>query len=408
MLVLLSSNESNQTNSVFWPQISCRGILIAVIATTLLVPPAIAKPLVAYCLSQTDQKQVKSPLLRINEPARVTVSVNSVPLQIVASGDHLLLKHGKETTPLAQIRAPQYEFKKIDALALGKDGWLWIDGYETDYMASLNIQGTIPTLGTPIALPELYIEPCSYWGRFWGVCRRSQGIYSLKLQRAFITGHPVTFLGRSNLVSFEMSQGTAKPLPTKAQGSYFVTDIPKSNGVLMRGNSGEALFYDGATVTTLLAGSPLQSAGDTLPKWHIESTSDARTFLTSVGHLGNPPFLAEIKTGPKLMPLSIPDELGKGWLSLFSLPNNSRIWGMTRHSILVEVGDSLRTVVIVSAPSFIDGPAGIMQTHNESIGFVVRNERKGSSPDYFLVHTSPKSNCKAILNPDKPILLGKM
>jgi hypothetical protein len=340
-------------------------------------------------------------------PARVTVPVNGESFHVVASHDRLLLMRKEGAAPLAEVRAQQYEYGKISSLALGEDGWLWIDGDETDYMALLDLNRKPPTLGRPVALPYLAYEPCSIWQHFWEECRRAQGIYSATLDRAFITGHRVTFLGQPDLVSIEMRSGKAKLLPAKAQGARIIDDVPKLNGVLLRGSSGEALFYDGVAVTTLLPGSPDRSTGSELPTWRVESTlGGKRIFLTDVGLSKSRPFLVELKAGPMLTPISIPKELANSWLSLFTLPNNPRIWGVTRHDVVAEVKGGLQTVVTVPDSSFIDGPAGVLQAPDGSIAFVVRNAITGSSTDYFLVRASQTDKCKATLNADKPILLG--
>lgn len=102
----------------------------------------------------------------------------------------------------------------INALALGEDGWIWVDGYEDDYVAQLNLDSVPPTIGLPIALPELYREPCSSWGRNMLDCsQREGGVYSTTLQRPFIRGHQVDFFGKPRLVTYEIVSGEARQLP---------------------------------------------------------------------------------------------------------------------------------------------------------------------------------------------------
>jgi hypothetical protein len=393
-------------SSDFWRRAS--DLMVVVVVILMVVPPLLAEPLDTYCISKQGQRQEPKPAPPADEPARVTFDIDGEPFHIVApGGDRLLLLRGEDTTPLAQVRAPQYEFGGIESLTLVEGSWLWIDGGETDYMAPLDLDRKPPTLGRPVSLPELYREPCSFWLHLWGCSLLAQGTYSATLDRVFITGHRITFWGGPALVTFEIVAGKAKLLPKKAQGARLIHEVPKLNGVLLRGPFGEALFYDGVAVTTLLAGSPDRSTGSA---WRVGSTlGGKRIFLTDAGLLKSHPFLVELKPGPILTPISIPEEFANSWLSLLTLPNNPRLWGVTRHSVVAEVEGGLQTVVAVPAPSFIDGPggpAGVWQAPDGSIAFVVRNAITGSSTDYFLVRASQTNKCKASLNPDKPILLG--
>jgi hypothetical protein len=226
------------------------------------------------------------------------------------------------------------------------------------------------------------------------------GIYSTTLDRAFITGHRVTFLGWPNLVSFEMSAGKAKQLPVLANDARFIVDIPSLNGVLLKGPSNEALFYDGVTVTSLLPPS-------TVTNWYVKSIpSSNRTFLTNLGLLPDQPFLKELKAGLMLTPVALPKELANRWLSLFTLPNSPRLWGVTRHGLVAEVGGELRTVAVVPSPYFTDGPVGVWQEPNGEISFGVRSAAAGSSTDYSLVRATPSNRCFATLNVGKQISLA--
>jgi len=379
-------------------------ILMVMGASALFVSYAFAEPLGSYCISKIskmDRKQrpKSDPDPFADKPAPVTVSVDGITFHIVASNDRLLLKRGEDETSLFEMRAPQDEFKRIDALTLGKNGWFWIDGGEIDYMVQLNLNGPLPTFGLPVALPELMSKPCSILQRFLGGCTRASGIYSATLDRVFLTGYRVTFLGRSNLISFEISAGIAKQLPPLANSARFVVDVPKLNGALLKGPSNEALFYDGVAVTDLLA-------RGTMPDWYILRTPTSnRTFLTSIGRRSGQTFLKELKAGPMVTPIAIPNELANSWLSLFTLPNSPRLWGVTRHGVVAEVGGELQTVVVVPAPSFTDGPAGVWQAPNGEISFGVRSAA-GSSTDYSLVRATPPNRCFATLNADKQISLA--
>jgi hypothetical protein len=84
---------------------------------------------------------------------------------------------------------------------------------------------------------------------------RAQGRYSPTLDRVFITGHPPTVWGQSQPVAYEIVEGEAKLLPAPAQDAHLEFELPKLGGVLLQSPDKEAFFYDGTTITTLLAGS---------------------------------------------------------------------------------------------------------------------------------------------------------
>jgi hypothetical protein len=403
------NSKSNHFNTSFWQLNEYNWILIIALSTVVSVPPALAESLSTYCISQVGQKQTFNSALPTSEPARVAVSVDNLILEVIASGDRLSLMQNKSTIPLSEVRAPQYGYGKIESLTLSKGNWIWINGSETDYVAQLNLgDNSSPEIALPVELPELYSEPCTIWQRFWMKCTRAQGAFSATLDRPFITGYRSTFFERPELVSFEMIAGQAKQISAKVQGIRFLKDTPKLGGALFQAPSGEAFLYDGTAVTALFSESQNELVGNYSPVWHIETTRKNRTFLTNIGHLSSPAFFLEIEAGPKLTPFSIPEELSNTWLNLFTIQNHPRIWGVTRHSVVVEVKGSLRTVVNILSPSFIDGPAGVQQAPDGTISFVVRNPTTGSFTNYFFVSASPTSRCKVVLDPDKPVLLDNM
>ncbi len=220
-----------------------------VAATVLIVPRALANQLEAYCISQVGQKWEEKELPKALDPF-VSVTVQGETFRVTNYGTSLELTGPEEETPLTRVSVKQHITSHIETLVLGEDGWLWIDGAEIDYMANLDLSSKPPTLGNPVAVPELYAEPCSQLDHFWSGCPwHAQGIYSPSLNRAFISGHRVSFFGRSSPVGFEMYSGKVQRLPAELKGARFLADLPKLNGVLFRGSSNEAFFYDGVTVT---------------------------------------------------------------------------------------------------------------------------------------------------------------
>jgi hypothetical protein len=213
--------------------------------------PAYANPLNGYCISKQGEK-VKPKVSASQEPPHVTFSVKGKLFQLVASkGDRLNILDNKGTY-VTSTKIIQYEYSGIKQLILGKDGWLWIDGEEIDYIAHLNFNQIPPSIDTPIPVSELMQNPCSRWTLFEGKCWSAQSIYSPTLDRIFVTGYPMTFFGTSQSVTLEVVNGKTKRLPVPAHSANFYADIPNLHGVLLVGSSGEPFFYDGVTVISLL------------------------------------------------------------------------------------------------------------------------------------------------------------
>jgi len=395
--------------------------LIFLAVGLLAVPSALAVPLGAYCVSQVGKKpefppikpnslvlSFSKPESPQDQPVKVPFKVGGESLQVVTSGvDTLLLKRSMNNTVLSQVRAPQPDFGRINSLVLIQGGrWLWIDGDQIDYLAPLDRHQSQPALGAPIAVPELYDKPCPLWLRFFGCSLRAQGIYSGLLNRVFITGHRPTFFGRSALVSLELVAGRAKPLQAKAQGSHPYLEVRKLGGILLRGPEGQALFYDGQSITSLAAVNQDRQGEASFLRWYAQKTENPeRVFLmyANTGLSDASPLLMELKAGPRLVPISLPEELPSHRVSFFSLPSDSRVWGLTRHSIVVEGSGRLHTVIVQPLPYFIDEE---VQAADGSIWFTVHNKTTGAAADYSIVRASSTTQCKATLKADQPILLG--
>ncbi len=235
-----------------------------------------------------------------------------------------------------------------------------------------------------------------------------EGKYSPTLGRAFVSGHRPTFWGRASLVSYEMMADEMEILPEQLQGAGFMAELPRLSGALFKGTSGEALFYDGVTVVDLFSNYPTPFAKNSWEKWGVSSTQNPeRTFLRQIISFSETPVVAELKDRPQLIPISVPKELAKTWLSLFTLSDDPRLWGVTRHSLLAEVEGDLRTVVTVLEPYVIEEFPGTPRISGSAIPFVLRNKDTDAATDYFLRHASPSAQCKITLNPDEPISLDK-
>lgn len=363
-------------------------VLLAINTTFLAVPHALAENLSSYCI-------IKLPKQKQEYNARqVTVSVKGVPFHIVASSAHVFLRRNLgDPTFISSVSAPQHDFN-IESLTLGKSGWLWIDGRDIDYMVKIDLNTTPPTFGTPLPLPDLKAEPCSYLWSFFGFCRRASAIYSTTLDRAFITGHRPTFLGFPDEVSFEMVTGKLKNLPPELKGFRWVQDVLSPRGVLFTNNAGKDLFYDGITLT------PLMSEAH---NWKIyNETGSVKTFLAKFQNsMTILEAVFELKAGPTLTPISVPEGLTNYVVKLFEFPTDSQqLWIEKDKSIAVGFKGRFRPVVTVTKEYSIrlgqlDGNLNITVELSS-----------GGSTNYSIVKALPATQCIAKLNPDKPILLG--
>ena len=133
--------------------------------------------------------------------------------------------------------------------------------------------------------------------------------------------------------------------------------------------------------------------------WSFRETSVNRFFLVNVGSRSKGfPFVAEMKPGPSLSIISVPKELKNTWLQLLTLPkDSSRIWGISRNSVLLETEGKLQKVLTVSSPLYIVVP-GFVKPVDESILFEVRSEDTESITNYFLREVSPTANCEIMLD----------
>lgn len=375
-------------------------MLLSLIATVWLTPQILAAPLESYCISKVAQKQEpNSPTFKAPHPFKKKQTRLNIPVQdkksfsVVVSGvDNLLLMDGNDPKPLAKVEATQV-YRRLGVV-----------------QRRLAVDRLRPTLTQPVAVPELYEKPCSFWHRFWLECKRVQGFYSSVLERAFITGHCPTLFGWADLVSLEMVAGEVKPLPAKAQGVSLYSQVPKLQGVLFEGPSKELFFYNGVTFTTLLPGYPEAPQNSQIPffqlaNWNrVYRTRDGRFFLMNFSLSKSLPWLMELKSGQTLRPIAISQELAKGNLSLYTFPKDSRLWGLKRHSLVTEVEGSLRTVVTIPEPFRISGTKS--QAPDGTISFIVGNGKTGTETNYFLRRVLSTHKCRIVLNSNEPIFLG--
>ena len=252
---------------------------------------------------------------------------------------------------------------------------------------------------------EIYRKPCNVFFRFFGCTRQTFFSYSPTLDRVFFQGYRPTTWG-GGFVHLEISEEGTKSVPSELVNSGFAEDIPTLNGVLFAGHANEALFYDGNKITNFSQYFPNQNdAYLSNLRWYFTETSNERFFLVvDFVNSKKEPFLMELEPEANFTLIDVPKDFRNTFLKLFALPNDSRIWGITRNNVLAEVEGKLQKVLTVSSPLYIVAP-GFDRSVDESILFEIRSEDTESTTDYFLREVSPTANCEIMLDEEQPILL---
>lgn len=416
-------------------------VIILVILSTRIV---VAETLSDYCLVKQDKTENRflpmkdsfqyiKPLNkycgnRDNQKALLSVTVQGKVFHIGAGRKYLWItdEYNKET--LSKTPAPQVgDNAGICDLALLRDDWLWINGTQS-YIAKLDVSKLPPVIETPKRISDLTYEPVyrtfSNWldGKITLAPGTARGYYSPRLNRIFVTGY---HLGSDDVESLEVVDGQVRRLPEPLQGAdvYYDMDsyqyLAKLKGDLFIGRQGEALFYDGSHVTTLLDIPDEEQEKKTvwdkfftlfnsttkkkknIHWFHHIIPSSQRIFLA--GTLGKQHFFAELnQTNSPLTPVFLDD----GIISfpdsgLYQFPNEKQLLVITEHSVLAETPKGMVTLIKATEP----------------LRFTENRDREQINPlstfnhitqkftDYLLVRTSDSANCIATLDPNKPIVL---
>jgi len=380
----------------------CRLLVMSGIIFALFVPNALAAPLDSYCI----KKESESSAFKYRSPERtlkLTFSVKGEPFHLVADGSMVYLKRGNEAKPLMRAYAKQYEYGGIEKLTLSKNGWLLINATERDYIAHVDLDSLPPTLSSAQKLTELKRKPCSIFNIF--CYDTAQGRYSSVLDRIFISGYRDTLFGSKDRTTLEIVDGKKRKLPRILQSAYFYADMPQLNGVLFRSTSGEALLYDGRTVTSLLKDFIKQSLKNKPAGWKlVKSKHTNGVFFANTGQIRHSEFLVGIKKDLTLKPIytSLPEELS-GSMRFYILPDDERLWGFHSKSIATEVNGVFR-IVANKSEGYIFG----VRRHapDGSIHFSIKNSDIDSHLYYSIARTSSPDQCQIPLNSEKPFVLG--
>ncbi|MBG1270808.1 hypothetical protein [Nostoc sp. WHI] len=245
------------------PLVYINQLLLSIVITAfVLVPYVNSEPISKYCLSEIKQKY-KSGNISEKPTTQIPIPINNGKTFYITKrqNDDLLVKQRGDEKIFQQVKAKQYKYGEINELILSKTGyWLWINGDETDYVALIKTYKTSIELEKPIPLPKLYSKPCSFIEEWFGNCLLAQGHYSYVLDRIFVTGHSSTWLGSTNLFTYEITGKEIKLLkPSQTissmlfdwqqQHPHKLLEISNPSGVIFQDINKSKIFYDGKNFT---------------------------------------------------------------------------------------------------------------------------------------------------------------
>ncbi|MGL4881887.1 MAG: hypothetical protein ACRC8K_12600 [Waterburya sp.] len=392
-------------------QANLRRSLITILITLATTQSAFAETFSQYCISQKRETSIqkKSPESSLTEdlPPPVTLSQNNQTFTIAVDPINnlkLLLQPENKQQTTEEITLPVDEGGSIVNLVLGKDNWLWVDRTVIDYLIEVKVKGETAYFNPPKELPELHTEPCSVIKKILRKCEIPRNsYYSTTLSRAFASGYPHQGWGRKKYRHFEFISGEEKPVPEALAKADFVADVPQWHGALFREPSGEALLYDGTTVTNVSDDFLELEQGETFQDWEVETTLSGRTFLGKFfGRFPDEPlFLLEPQKKPYLKPIYLPSQLEKGWLKVFTMPSDpqSNLWIITGNRILTEVNQKIQIVANIPASSIIHNYDSVEQLADGTISLIIKNEISNSASNYFLRKFSSPEECEIMFKP---------
>lgn len=388
----------------------------------LIISPILANPIEGYCLTQARQRPERIHILGDESPKIVNFISGGKPYRFEETGGNIgqsITLFDEHNNALEKVKlspnSPRQSRDNCDVIdmALSKNGWLWIDGTCYDEVAHVDLSVSPPVISTAMDVTTLTHTECLPLA--WN-CEVMSGYYSRALERVFVSSIARSFFGLFPPASFEIVEGKSKPLPvelsnvqreTEISGNQrlFFDDLPMLNGVLFKGANGEALFYDGVKVTSLLDS---HIYGEHFG-WsvHIAPISK-RVFLSIYSHSYGTSFLVELNPNLTLRPILLPDKFAKDVLSPFEFfQKNDVFWVSINHNSLnIEIGGELRSIIKTTESLNLWNSAYIGTAPDDAIVFNVLNTITKNDKDYFIVRASPSVQCMAGLDPDKPVVLG--
>jgi hypothetical protein len=384
-------------------------LLTTLFSLFLTTSPTLANPIEGYCLTQARQRPEPINIFR-NEysPKVVSFISGGKPYRFEETGGNIgqsITLFDEHNNALEKIKfnpnTPRQSRDNCDVIdmALSKNGWLWIDGTCIDGVAHVDLSVAPPIVSTAMDVTTLTHTECLPFA--WN-CEAMSGYYSRALERVFVSSTARSFFGLFPPASFEIVEGKSKPLPvelsnvqreTEGVGNQrlFFDDLPMLNGVLFTGANGEALFYDGVKVTSLL--NPY-IYGKKL-RWIVKTAPiSKRVFLKINSYSWGKNFLVEIKPDLKVMPILLPND---DYWSLSEFPNKPNLFWMGDNTVVIELDGMLYPVIHVPIST---GMIHDYDNRGDAIAFSIKDNY------YFIVSSSPSAQCIAELNPSNPIVLN--
>jgi hypothetical protein len=385
--------------------------LTVLVFTLAMTQSLVAETFDQYCISSKKQTTAKPepqetlreaglppPVTRAQQNQTFTIAVDEL------NNLKLLLKLADNSEPVGEITLPGEGGIIVD-LILGKDNWLWVDRTVADYLIEVKFQGSTAYFNPPKELPELHTEPCSVIKKILRKCEIPRNShYSTTLSRAFASGYPHQGWGRKKYRHLEFILGEEKPVPEALAKADFVADIPQWQGALFQEPSGEALLYDGTTVTNISDSFLSLEGGKKFKDWDVQTTLSGRIFLGKFfGRFPDDPlFLLEPQKKPYFKPIYLPSQLEKGWLKVFTMPSDtqSNLWIITGNRILTEVNQKIQIVANIPASFIIHNYDSVEQLADGTISLIIKNETSNSASKYFLRKFSSPEECEIMFKPE--------
>jgi len=297
----------------------------------------------------------------------------------------------------------------IFELALSKNGWLWVDGYEADYITHIDLNVSPPIISEPIELTKFTNTQCTRW--WFSNCFKTQGTYSHVLESIFVSKR--SLLGLFPPINIIIKDGIIRPFPKElnsaaihdeiVMGSQEVhfSDVPMLNGLLFRGEDDQPIFYDGKKTKWLPL--PRIYLGDTY-FWGLKSSPYNKATILIVS-----PWFRKSRHIDNNYYFQINSDLSLTQLTLLGIANDDvsqfgAFW-IGKHGIYVKRENRLRPILNVPPQVNLWKYDYIEKAPTEKIVFEAINYVTNRSRDYFIVPLTLTAQCLAKLDPDKAIML---
>jgi hypothetical protein len=407
-----------------------------VMAIWLLPICAFAQSIGSYCLTKSPNNKVpefRKSIDRSKLPdPQITFTHKGQAFHLVAT-HNVVQMYDAQNNLISDVHAQQdSETLSFNELILGKSGWLWVDGYSNNYLVKMSFDESLPTFGQPQPMPVLYYERYSYLSQWLGDPYIERGHFSRSLDRVFISGYPLSYLGISIFgwpakISYEIINGKQRLLPADLQdttlegwfrydeksGNYIYADFPGFGGALFRSKTGDALFYDGDKVISLF--DKLKNEDGTYSRWYAHPLPTANHTLIEA-RINNVQMVFDLTADHKLKKrLVIPDEIiaKTGFMisRFYMFPESQQLFVFNGldNSIMAEINGILHPGIKINNPWQLRISDDIINKNRMT--FIVSKGNSLNIPsdfearEYSLVPATPTTQCLGYFNVDQPFEL---